>query len=269
MIVMGSWRGPFRDNLVFFPTPDEVRELADRCRSNEAFRIRHALDSVDVPSARPMTKEWTRSIDLRSERDALWRGMNTTGRYEVRRAERLGGRLELRRNDATCKTDFFRLLSQFVSWSRYTHPLSQRRYQQYLRVADVAVAYVDGSPVAGHLLLRDADAARVRLTFSASIRFLEGPLQRLVAPVNRWLHWQEFLLYAAEGYATYDFGGANLGSGIGAFKLSLGGELTMGWNVELAGGLVTPALRIFEDWRRLRQRREGRLRPVMAPPREG
>jgi hypothetical protein len=249
MIVMTMWRGPFCDHLVFFPTPDDLMGLADRCRSHEVFRIRHALDRVDVPRASHMSEDWTRCIDLSLGHEAIRSAMSKTARYELRQAEKLSERLELRRNDAQSKADFFRLLIEFIEWSQYTYPLRKKRYRKYLEVADVNVAYLDGTPVVGHLVMCDAGAARVRLTFSASIRFREGPFQKLTAPINRWLHWQEFLFYSSRKYETYDFGGANLGKTIGLFKASLGGEMRMGWDVVFGGALGGPALRMYEGRR--------------------
>jgi hypothetical protein len=265
VIAVRTWRGPLLDHLVFFPTHDEVEELANGCRPFEVFRVRHA-NRIDDLRVRRVSEDWTRCIDLRVGRDLLFAGMNSTGRNEVRRADKLESRLELRRNDARSQADFFHLLSRFISLSHYTHPLSQHRYHQYLEVADVGVAYVDDIPVVGHLLLPDINTRCVRLTFSASIRILGGPKQNLIGQVNRWLHWQEFLWYLSAGYATYDWGGANLNSGIGAFKRTFGGEMRMGWNGLVAGALARPALAIAEASRRRAVQVRKRGRALAARP---
>jgi hypothetical protein len=180
-------------------------------------------------------------------------------RYEVRKAEKLGDRIRFERSSARSRADFFNLYNAFLGWKKYARPLTRRRYENYLRVSDVLVAYVDDVPVVAHLLVIDRAARRVRLVFSASTRFREGPSQKLSGPSNRWLHWQEFLLYQAEGYTSYDFGGGTGASAVGRFKRSFGGEVEMGSRVVVSGALVRPALRIAE-WtqRELRRRRPSR-----------
>jgi hypothetical protein len=138
------------------------------------------------------------------------------------------------------------LLEGLIEHTHHIRPPSRRRYDQYRAVSDIAVAYVDGGPVAGHLVVRDPIAHRTRLVFSASVRHDPGALQKLSGPVNRWLHWQELLFYRGEGYRAYDFGGVNPESPIGKFKLSFGGEIERGTNVVLAGSLAVGPLRLLD-----------------------
>jgi len=257
MIVVDAWRGPFRDHLVFFADGDAVLELARACRPHELFRIRHALAVTRVERARHVGVGYTSCIDLRPDPDAIYHGMDAKScRYEVRRAAKLGDRLVLRRNDVRSIDDFRPLFNDLIARTRYTRPLTARRYEQYRRFSDVFVAYVDDSPVAGHLVVRDPEAGRTRLVFSVSARFVEGPLRAISAPVNRWLHWQEMLAYREEGYSIYDFGGVNPDSPIGRFKLSFGGGVEQGTNLVLAGALAGPALGLAET--ALERRRRGR-----------
>jgi Acetyltransferase (GNAT) domain len=260
MIVLDQWRGPLHDHLVFFAADGEPAELARRCRPYESFRIRHALGVGDVTGARRVSESTTSTVDLRPEPDEIYRSMDAKScRYEIRRAEKLDDRLTLRRNDAVAAEHFLSLFNELVAW-RYTKPLSQRRFEQYLGVSDVFAAYVDEEPVAGHLVIRDRGAARLRLVFSVSTRFVEGPLQKLTGPVNRWLHWREMLLYRDEGYEAYDFGGVNPNSPIGRFKLSFGGGIEHGRNVLIAGTLAALPLAAFEAAEAARRRR-GRRAP--------
>jgi hypothetical protein len=236
-----------RDHLVFFAHGDDVAGLARACRPYDLYRIRHA---VDVPASQPATRlreSVTSVIDLAQEPDSILRGMDAKScRYEIRRAEKLGERLTLRRGDRQADGDFRALLAGLIEHTHHIRPPTTRRYGQYLAVSDVAVAYVDGTPVAGHLVARDPAERRARLVFSASVRHEAGEFQRLSGPVNRWLHWQELLLYGREGYTAYDFGGVNPQSSIGRFKLSFGGELERGTNVVLAGSLARAPLAILD-----------------------
>jgi lipid II:glycine glycyltransferase (peptidoglycan interpeptide bridge formation enzyme) len=250
--------GPLRDRLVFFAVGEDVARLAAECGAGDLVRVRHARDAGPVDGRR-VSDALTSCIELDREEEALYRGLDAKScRYEIRKAEKLGGRLELLRNDKRAVEDFRLLQNRLVARTRHRGPLSRRRYEQYRRVSDVLVAYVDGSPVAGHLVVCDPATARVRLVFSASTRFEQGERRQLSGPVNRWLHWQELLLYRGEGYRTYDFGGVNPTSSIGRFKLSFGGTLERGTNVVLAGPLASVALTLADGAstarRRLRRR---------------
>jgi Acetyltransferase (GNAT) domain len=247
VIGLDRWVGPLRDHLVFCADGTDVAELARDCRPYDLYRIRHALG---VPPSQPATRlreSVTSVVDLTQEPDSILGGMDAKScRYEIRRAEKLGERLTLRRNDGAAARDFRRLLEGLIAHTRHVRPPSRRRYEQYRAVSDIAVAYVDGTPVAGHLVVRDPGARRTRLVFSASVRHEPGALQKLSGPVNRWLHWQELLLYREEGYGAYDFGGVNPQSPIGRFKLSFGGEMERGTNVVLAGSLALGPFRLLD-----------------------
>ena len=166
------------------------------------------------------------------------------------------------------RADFFELYNKFVEWKGYTKPISARRYERYLQIGDVMVAYLDGVPVAGHLLVADPEASRVRLVFSASARFDEGGPAERVGPVNRWLHWREMLHYRDAGYATYDFGGGSTSSSIGRFKLSFGGVIEEGHVVTVEGSLVRGPVRGVEALQLFARRRRARAKAqaVSATP---
>jgi hypothetical protein len=125
--------------------------------------------------------------------------------------------------------------------------MSRRRYRHYCAVSDVFVAYLDGEPLVGHLLLRDDQIRRVRLAFSASDRSRNEVKRRLTGPVNRYLHWREFLTYRGIGFETYDFGGIGDGSSsVARLKLSFGGDVEVGQLCVVAGPLARRPMQAFE-----------------------
>jgi hypothetical protein len=240
-------RGPFKDSLVLFPTAEEVERLVAGCGPTELVRVRHALGSTVPSGAAARGDSATSCIDLTRTMDDVYQDMDPKScRYEVRRAAKLGDRLTMTRGGDRGRADFFRLYNEFVTWKGYAKPMTRRRYEEYLTVSDVLVAYVDDVPVAAHLIGVDDHAWRVRLLFSASARFADGDLGRLASPVNRWLHWQEMQLYASDGVAVYDFGGGTSKSSIGRFKLSFGGRAESGSDMVVAGALVRAPLRVFD-----------------------
>ena len=164
-----AWRGPFRDHQVFFPSSTQLRALAAACRPNEVFRSPHVVGTIDATRTRIVDRSVTSCLDLSLPVDGLLQNMSAKScRYEIRRAKKLGDRLEFRTNDRTADADYLTLYNKFVEWKGYTRPISARRYQRYLQIGDVTVAYLDGVPVTGHLLVADQEASRVRLVFSAS-----------------------------------------------------------------------------------------------------
>ena len=261
MIVTSTWRGPFRDHQVFFPTTTELRALATACRPYEVFRSPHVVGTIDAIRTRIIDRSTTSCLDLTLPADTLLKNMSAKScRYEIRRAEKLGDRLSFRTTDPTVRADYFELYNKFVEWKGYTKPITARRYERYLQIGDVMVAYLDGVPVAGHLLVADPDASRVRLVFSASARFDDGGPAERVGPVNRWLHWREMLHYRDAGYATYDFGGGSTSSSIGRFKLSFGGVIEEGHSVAVEGSLVRGPVRGVEAVQLFARRRRARAK---------
>jgi hypothetical protein len=255
VIDIATRRGPFHDHLVFFATPQEVDEIAARCRPHDVFRFPHTVGTTTSPRVRLLNASHTNCVDLRQDDDALLAAMDAKScRYEIRRASKLGDRLEARCNEPSARDDFLALYNAFVQWKGYAPPMTERRLQEYLAASDVFVAYVDDVPLVGHLLVRDPSVGRVRLVFSASSRFAEGPHQKLSGPVNRWLHWHEIRHYRSEGYDTFDFGGGIAGP-IGRFKVSFGGNQEDGCILVVEGALARNAVRAFETLRRWRTRR--------------
>jgi lipid II:glycine glycyltransferase (peptidoglycan interpeptide bridge formation enzyme) len=264
-----EWRGPFRDHHVFFPTNAQLRALAAACRPYEVFRSPHVVGTIDPVRTRIVSPSVTSCIDLTLPVDTLLRNMSAKScRYEIRRAEKLADRLEFRTGGTAVEADYLDLYNKFVEWKGYTKPISTRRYQRYLQIGEVTVAYLDGVAVAGHLLIADKDASRVRLIFSASARFEEGELPERVGPLNRWLHWREMLHYREAGFATYDFGGGSPTSSIGRFKLSFGGAMEEGHFVVVEGALVRGPVRSIEALQRLARRRRAKAKAdtVSATP---
>ncbi len=120
------------------------------------------------------------------------------------------------------------------------------RLQRYLRSSDLFVAYLDGEPLSGHLVVRDETRRRIRLHYSASGRHHGGERAKLSGAVNRYLHWQEILFYRSAGFLVYDFGGfiedQNGPSSVGYFKLSFGGYREDGWSADVWGSVARATL---------------------------
>jgi len=236
VLVIPTHRGPFRDHLVFFATAGDVELLAHSCGSRDVYRFRHAARDAPSRFALHEGDSCTTCVDLRAAPEEILRRFDPKScRYEIRRAEKLAARLDVRRDEPQAVRDFTVLYDEFVDRRRFAPRMRRSRLRRYLRVGNLFVAYLDDTPVVGHVLVVDALASRVRLVFSASTRLEEGPNRALVGPVNRWLHWWEMRHYRDAGIATYDFGGVSPTSRSAHFKLSFGGALDEGRNLVVAG----------------------------------
>ena len=236
MLVIPTHKGPFRDHLVFFATARDVEAFTLGCESRAVYRFRHAAPDASVSTALHEGPSCTTCVDLRPPPDEIRTRFDAKScRYEIRRAEKLGARLDVRRDDPHAVRDFTKLYDAFVERRRFSPQMRRSRLRRYLRVGNVFVAYLDDEPVVGHVVVVDPLAARARLVFSASTRLDGGPQHALVGPVNRWLHWREMRQYRNAGIVTYDFGGVSPTSASARFKLSFGGSLDEGRNLVVAG----------------------------------
>src|SRR5262249_1094740 len=144
---------------------------------------------------------------------------------------------------------------------RHSERLSDHRLDAFKPVSDVFVAYLDGRPVCGHLLLRDERLKRVGALLTASTRLNANEPAILVSSLNRWLHWYEMKLFKGEGIDVYDFCGVGTDTpekaSIAYFKKSFGGKQVTEHNYVLARVAGKAAVAAFYAWRRFRSKNWG------------
>jgi hypothetical protein len=200
--------------------------------------------------------------NLEDAPDGVLRVASKTCRYEIRQAEKLGARIGIRRSHFRVPRDFVALHHDFAQSKSGVLPVNTRAFGRYRGHADTFVLYLDQRPLCGHMVLRDADSARVRLLYSSSRRLEDKDTARLCGHLNRLLHLHEMRLYREEGFVTYDFGGIpnDVSDGITRFKLSFGGHVITEHTYLCAGRpwLGRVVLSLFENlsargrpWRRL------------------
>jgi hypothetical protein len=258
MIVLRTDHGPFRLVDVYYPVTYPLNGIGYSPRLNEIVYLRQApapLNAVNFV-AHSRTSETT-LIDLTRDVELVFREMSTTTRRQIRKIERLGAQMVVRRNDRVALQDFRTIYNSFVGWKKHTEQLSEARLNVLSTVADIFVAYFDGRPLCGHTYIRDLELKRVGLLMAASTRFDNGDAPIFVGSVNRWLHWYEMRLYKSEGVTVYDFGGIGRGSieteGVARFKLSFGGRPVTEYNYIVAGRIGRAAISLFYALRRLRR----------------
>ncbi len=245
IIIRNKLKGIIPYQLVYWPTETTLKELAENLPFSHYARV--AFASTDLEHGRCIithTLSLTLLIDLRRPLGAIYKDLIENARIRIHKAEKLGGRLMIRRYSGGPDVDglvpqFVKLYNDFARGKPLqTSPVSEAREYSYFPNADLMMAYLDGQPICGHLNLVDRDVGIVRLHDSANRRFDDPATARLAGIVNVYLHWYELEKYRDEGLTTYDFG--SLGQvedsiGVNRFKMQFGGTIIREHNYLLAG----------------------------------
>jgi hypothetical protein len=217
---------PYR--AVFFPTDETLTELTERTKPTQMARL--FWTATELRNANRVVrheKTATVCIDLSGTLEALSKGVANNTRYEIRQAEKLGDRIRIERNGPELTDKFLALFNDFVRSKPEVAAINHSMLRRYEAHADIFMAYLDGNPVCGHVLLRDVEIGRARLLYSASRRFDDRETARLSGTLNRFLHWHEICAYREERFSAYDLGGIkeDKADGITQFKMSFGGDV--------------------------------------------
>src|SRR5579864_423694 len=217
---------PYR--AVFFPTDETLTELTERTKPTQMARL--FWTATELRNANRVVrheKTATVCIDLSGTLETLSKGVAKNTRYEIRQAEKLGDRIRVERNGPELTDKFLALFNDFVRSKPEVAAINHSMLRRYEAHADIFMAYLDGNPVCGHVLLRDVEIGRARLLYSASRRFDDRETARLSGTLNRFLHWHEICAYREERFSAYDLGGIkeDKADGITQFKMSFGGDV--------------------------------------------
>jgi hypothetical protein len=217
---------PYR--AVFFPTDETLTELTERTKPTQMARL--FWTATELRNANRVVrheKTATVCIDLSGTLETLSKGVAKNTRYEIRQAEKLGDRIRIERNGPEVTDKFLALFNDFVRSKPEVAAINHSMLRRYEAHADIFMAYLDGNPVCGHVLLRDVEIGRARLLYSASRRFDDRETARLSGTLNRFLHWHEICAYREERFSAYDLGGIkeDKADGITQFKMSFGGDV--------------------------------------------
>lgn len=208
----------------YFPVAEELQAIVAAVPATTVLRVRQTC--VAVPDHRWLVQRSpcpTAVLDLTRGSDRLLAGMKRMTRRQLQLAEAEKDRITITRNDSATLETYLRLHNDFVRASGYTTPLSSQELSEYAAVADVFVLTIDGEPTVGHLLVVDRMRRRTVIQYSVSRRHEAVDGGRLASLCNRYLHWFELQLYAAQGMELYDFGGIrDAEHPASLFKLSFG-----------------------------------------------
>src|SRR6516165_7877283 len=172
MIRIDMRRGPFRQTDIYYPTVGELRHCFENVGFTEVVNIHQAPIDWKLRSRYLKRREIFPNlhIDLTRSLDDIFGAMHArSARYLIRKAERLGDRIAIKRNDATAVSDYVEMHNRFVDIKGLAR-ISMRRLSILAPVSDVFVAYFDGRPICGHVWVRDCQSSRVGAHLGASVR---------------------------------------------------------------------------------------------------
>jgi len=178
----------------------------------------------------------TALIHLAKSAEDLWSQLDSKScRYEINRAKRVGCEVVVNSR----MEQAFHLVNESIKAHRHRSVVSADEWRRTLQVCDVFGVTHDDAMIAAHVVMVDRPR-RARLLFSATVDRSRHPHRDTVAPLNRYLHWFEFMYYKAQGIDCYDFGGIELNKAlpiysISRFKLSFGGDVVRENVVRLTG----------------------------------
>src|ERR1700683_424643 len=214
--------------VAFFPDPATVRTFTENLKSTEFGGLFYtAVDLPELPSVLRHESHATALTNLKDGPEAVWQVLNKSARQGIRQIEKIPDRARVGLNTDRIIDDFLPLFNEFAASKDGVKAISRSVLDRYGDKIDIFVAYLDGTPMCGHIMLRDDDTSRARLLYSASRRLTDPAVATMCGSLNRYLHWHEIGAYREKGFATYDWGGcgADKSNGIRRFKLSFGGTI--------------------------------------------
>jgi CelD/BcsL family acetyltransferase involved in cellulose biosynthesis len=160
------------------------------------------------------------SLDLRRGPDALRKSLSTQTRRMIARAAREGVSTSVRRDRGALLDVFYGL--HLETRRRQGVPIQPRRFFGHLwrhllepGLGDVAIAEIDGTPVAAVVVLR----------FGRTVTYKFGASDDLARETgaNHALLWAAIETAASAGFSVFDFGRTDLGhDGLRRFKAGFG-----------------------------------------------
>jgi len=241
--------GLFAYKMVFFAPQRQITSIAENLRPTEIARFFYTSDRFSGPRV-PIRSERSFTIcnDLLLPVSKIWKGFAHCNHTDIRKADGLGSRVRIERNEKAPRSDFLSVFNEFARLKDGVRPISARLLRRYEPFSDRIVLYLDEQPSVVMLMLRDRGSGRVRGLYQGSRRLQDSAHARVIGNLNRFLHWHNMRAYREEGFRQYDWGGISQDEmdGRTTFKMSFGGRVVEEYSHIYAGwarlGLVFQTL---------------------------
>jgi lipid II:glycine glycyltransferase (peptidoglycan interpeptide bridge formation enzyme) len=228
--------------------------------------IRYNCWPVIVPST--ISSECsTMLLDLKMDKEALWKGLDKNVRNEINRATRDGCYVERSSMPTAGMIDGFADVFDSFARLKRLHPISRRRLHALAenRALSLSVAKFGTYCLVWHAYL--GVARRIRLLHSVSLyrQSNDTAERQSIGRANRLLHWQDLSTFRSEAWETLDMGGWHVGDSrelksVNAFKKGFGGRTVKEFNCvapQTFKGRVGYAAIVLLKWRGRAKRRSG------------
>jgi hypothetical protein len=214
-----------------------VRTHVEFFSKSEAPPGTDVLKLINLPEPVPGVENLacpTVVIDLTRSEEDLWNGMDAKTRKVIRQASRENLIVqEMRELSATDWQTFLDAYDKLRSRKRQTDPLGLGQIHELIAkgwLVATACRDAEGTLLSWHNYVRCNGRARLLNTVSAIAPERDTQWNNLVGRAHRLHHWQDMLLFKAQGVHVYDLGGVYRGTddpeqlNIARFKASFGGE---------------------------------------------
>lgn len=209
------------------------------CELGRSLGVAH----IEFRDRRPRASGWPvrtdkveMILDLADSEDAQWSALTSKVRAQVRRPGREGA--VVRTGGSELVADFYRVFAQNMrdlGTPVYPRILFEHITDELGSRAEIAVVYLDESPVAAGLLLHHGTTTEI--PSASSLR----RCNRL--GVNMLLYWTCLKRSIARGAQRFDFGRSSIDSGTFRFKRQWGAEpAPLYWHYWLQDGRALPRL---------------------------
>lgn len=202
----------------------------------EADVVQYVQTSKSGPGFSPFH---TLVVDLTVPKEEIFARFERNTRYEINRATKQDGLQAalLLRLEAGTLEEFRDYYDAFAAVKKLP-ACNLEKLVALNRAGALAISRVwseDGRLLSYHAYV--TDGGRARLLYSATHSRLCGDsaIRAMMGRANRYLHWQDIILFQAQGFTRYDLGGISDGSdpetkGIDNFKRGFGGEEVTEYN---------------------------------------
>ena len=194
-------------------------------------------------------KRCTLTNDLTLPEEELLQNIDKNVRYEIRRAGK---------ENVACKTfglgdaGISQVIDEFDQAYREMYRLkglSVKSVGKYLREIGergiISIAYLENRPVVYHVYIVGEGIARLLYSVSVFRECDSNNDRSAIARGNRYLHWNDMVLFKEQGFQIYDWGGYSTDpelENISKFKAGFGGIMKDTYYATLSGSRLLAIL---------------------------
>jgi hypothetical protein len=188
-------------------------------------------------------------INLNKDKEQLFKDLHSTFRYEIRRSEKEDFSIEY--NWHPTLDDCEKLTQSFTQFAiqKKIPPISLKQIDAIRGVKKLCISkiFCNKEEILTHIYLHDNN----RIILLNSFHNLLYTRKNIRGYSNKFLHWNDILMFKKKGLNIYDVGG--IGSsypGITDFKLNLGGEVVKNYRYITTSLPIRTILSLYKSFQK-------------------